>query len=169
MSIKRHRFTKPVSNQLANARQQENAYFFGIPMPTQISWFLFEGLLPLIGAGLIYLLWGVFRYLASTNRAEFTYHWREADDPLGWLYGSVILAAQSALQSFSSHGNQALAWKCLCIGLLSLLLLVSAMTDRGATSTWKPPLAWQLLAIVFVGATLYFGLTVHTPIPGALP
>jgi hypothetical protein len=37
--------------------------------------------------------------------------------------------------SCTLHGNQALAWKCVCIGLLSLLLLVSAMTDRGATST----------------------------------
>jgi hypothetical protein len=88
-------------------------------MPAQISWLLFEGLLPLIGAGLIYLLWGFFRYLASTNKTEFSYHWSEAADPLGWLYGAVILAAQSALQSFSSHGNQALAWECLCIGLLS--------------------------------------------------
>jgi hypothetical protein len=127
---------------------------------------VFEGLLPLMGAGLIYLLWGVFRYVTSTNKAEFDYHWSEAAGPLGWLYGSVILAAQSALQSFSLRGNQVLAWKCLCIGILSLLLLVSAMTDRGETSAWKPPLGLQVLAIVFVGATLYFGLAVHTPSSG---
>jgi hypothetical protein len=138
-------------------------------MPAQISWLLFEGLLPLVGAGLIYLLWGFFRYLASTNKAEFSYHWSEAADPLGWLYGSVIIAAQSALQSFSSHGNQALAWKCLCMGFVSLLLLVSAMTDRGSTPAWKPPRGWRLLAIAFVVTTLYFGLTVHTPTSGALP
>src|SRR3981189_617774 len=73
------------SQHQTNSRtQQVNAHLLVIPLPTQISWFLFEGLLPLIGAGLIYLLWGVFRYLASTNNA--------------------------------------------------------AMTDRGATSAWKPPL-----------------------------
>lgn len=138
-------------------------------MPAQISWLLFEGLLPLVGAGLIYLLWGFFRYLASTKKAEFSYHWSEAADPFGWLYGSVILAAQSVLQSFSSHGNQFLAWGCLCIGLASLLLLVSAMTDRGAISDWKPPLPWKLFAILLIGATLYFGSAVHTPTSGALP
>jgi hypothetical protein len=138
-------------------------------MPAQISWLLFEGLLPLIGAGLIYLLWGVFRYVASENKTEFDYHWSEAADPLGWLYGSVILAAQSALQSFSLRGNQPLAWECLCVGFVSLLLHVSAMTDRGATSAWKPPLGFVLLAMAFVGATLYLGLAVHTPTSGPIP
>ena len=108
-------------------------------MPAQISWLLFQGLLPLTGAGVIYLLWGFFRYVTSASKAKVDYHWSAAADPLGWLYGSVILAAQSALQSFSLRGNQALAWGCLCVGLFSLLLLVSAMTDRGEASGWKPP------------------------------
>jgi hypothetical protein len=138
-------------------------------MPAQISWLLFQGLLPLTGAGLIYLLWGVFRYVTSANKAKVDYHWSAAADPLGWLYGSVILAAQSALQSFSLRGNQLLAWGCLCVGLFSLLLLVSAMTDRGAAAGWKPPLGLHLFAIVLVGVTLYLGLAVHTPTSGPLP
>jgi hypothetical protein len=138
-------------------------------MPAQISWFLFQGLLPLTGAGLIYLLWGVFRYVTSANKARFNYHWSGAADPLGWLYGSVILAAQSALQSFSLRGNQLLAWGCLCVGFLSLLLLVSAMTDRGEAPGWKPPWELHLAAIVFVGVTLYLGLSVHTPTSGPIP
>jgi hypothetical protein len=138
-------------------------------MPAQISWLLFQGLLPLTGAGMIYLLWGVFRYVTSANKARFDYHWSGAADPLGWLYGAVILAAQSALQSFSLRGNQLLAWGCLCIGLFSLLLLVSAMTDRGAASAWKPPLLLKLFALVLVGITLYFGLAVHTPTSGRIP
>ena len=138
-------------------------------MPAQISWLLFQGLLPLTGAGLIYLLWGAFRYVTSANKAKFDYHWSGAADPLGWLYGSVILAVQSALQSFSLRGNQPLAWGCLGAGFVSLLLLVSAMTDRGATSDWKPPVRLHLVAIVFVGATLYFGLAVHTPTSGPIP
>ena len=138
-------------------------------MPAQISWLLFQGLLPLTGAGLIYLLWGVFRYVTSANKANFEYHWSGAADPLGWLYGSVILAAQSALQSFSLRGNQLLAWGCLCVGFFSLLLLVSAMTDRGETSAWKPPRGLQLFAIVLVGITLCLGLAVHTPTSGPIP
>jgi hypothetical protein len=138
-------------------------------MRAQISWLLFQGLLPLTGAGLLYLLWGVFRYVTSENKAKVDYHWSGAADPLGWLYGSVILAAQSALQSFSLRGNQLLAWGCLCAGLFSLLLLVSAMTDRGAESAWKPPLRLHLFAIVLVGVTLYLGLAVHTPISGPIP
>ena len=138
-------------------------------MPAQISWLLFQGLLPLTGAGLMYLLWGIFRYVTSANKAKFKYHWSGAVDPLGWLYGSVILAAQLALQSFSLRRNQLLAWGCLCVGLFSLFLLVSAMTDRGAESGWKPPVELQLFAIVLVGATLYLGLAVHTPTSGAIP
>jgi hypothetical protein len=138
-------------------------------MPAQISWLLFQGLLPLTGAGLIYLLWGVFRYVTSTSKAKVDYHWSAAADPLGWLYGSVILAAQSALQSFSLRGNQLLAWGCLCVGLFSLLLLVSAMTDRGAESDWKPPLRLHLFAIAVVGVTLCLGLAVHTPASGPIP
>ena len=138
-------------------------------MPAQISWLLFEGLLPLTGAGLIYLLWGVFRYVTSANKAKLDYHWSAAADPLAWLYGSVILAAQSALQSFSLRGNHPLAWRCLCMGLASLLLLVSAMTDRGTASGWKPPLRLHFVAIVFVGVTLAFGLAVHTPTSGPIP
>ena len=138
-------------------------------MPAQISWLLFQGVLPLTGAGLIYLLWGVFRYVTSANKARFNYHWSGAADPLGWLYGSVILAAQSALQSFSLRGNQPLAWVCVCVGFVSLLLLVSAMTDRGAESAWKPPVGLHLATIVFVGATLYLGLVVHTPTTGPIP
>ena len=138
-------------------------------MPAQISWLLFQGLLPLTGAGVIYLLWGFFRYVTSASKAKVDYHWSAAADPLGWLYGSVILAAQSALQSFSLRGNQLLAWGCLCVGLVSLLLLVSAMTDRGETSAWKPPLGLQLFAIVLVGITLCLGLAVHTPTSGPIP
>jgi len=138
-------------------------------MPAQISWLLFQGLLPLAGAGLIYLLWGAFRYVTSANKAKLDYHWSAAADPLGWLYGSVILAAQSALQSFSLRGNQLLAWGCLSVGLVSLLLLVSAMTDRGEASDWKPPLGLQIFAIVLVGITLCLGLAVHTPTSGPIP
>jgi hypothetical protein len=54
-------------------------------MPAQISWLLFQGVLPLTGAGLIYLLWGVFRYVTSANKAKFDYHWSGAADPLGWI------------------------------------------------------------------------------------
>jgi hypothetical protein len=132
-------------------------------MSAEINWLLFEGILPLIGAGLIYLMWGGFRFLAATNKSQFKYHWAEASDPLGWLYGAVIIAVQSAFKCFSAQKDQSLAWLCVGGGVACLLLLVAAMTDRGATSTWKPPISLQMFAIVLVGAILYAGLKVHTP------
>jgi len=138
-------------------------------MPLQFSWLLLEGLLPLAGAGVIYLLWGVFRYVAAVDKS-FKYHWSEAADPLGWLYGAVIIAAQSAMKCFSEHGvHQTLAWMCVLGGLACLLLLVAAMTDRAATAAWKPPISLQVFAVVLVGGILYVGLKVHTPLEGTTP
>lgn len=62
-----------------------------LEMPPQIAWLLLEGLLPLFGAGAIYLVWGVCTYAAATAGSEFNYRWKEAADPLGWLYGSIII------------------------------------------------------------------------------
>jgi hypothetical protein len=141
----------------------------GSRMPAQVNWLLCEGLLPLAGAGVIYLLWGCFRYAAAINKTQFTYHWREAADPLGWLYGAIIIAAQSALKCFSAQGDQIVAWSCVGGGITCLLLLVAAMTDRGATSSWKPPLSLQAFAVLLVAAVLYAGMKVHTPPVGIKP
>jgi len=133
-------------------------------MPPHVSWLLLEGLLPLIGAGVIYLVWGVCRYAATVQRSEFIYRWGEAADPLGWLYGAIIIAAQTAVRDFTlSNHRFVLGWGCVILGGSCLLLLVAAMTGRGATSSWRPPFPFHLLTVVFVGATLYIGFLSHMP------
>ena len=100
----------------------------------------------------------------AINKADFAYQWSEAADPFGWLYGAVIIAAESALRCFAGSGSRApLAWGCLFVGFVSLLLLVAAMTERGATSSWKPTGALKVFAMVLVGAILCMGFIVHTP------
>ncbi|MBS0417180.1 MAG: hypothetical protein JSR66_05675 [Proteobacteria bacterium] len=133
-------------------------------MVPQVSWLLLEGLLPLFGAGVIYLVWGVCTYAAAVETSEFTYRWGEAADPLGWLYGATMIAAQNAVRDFtlSSH-RLALGWGCVVVGIICLLLLVAAMTNRGATWTWRPKCIFQAFTIVFVGTTLYIGFLSHTP------
>lgn len=109
------------------------------------------------------VLWGIFRYTSTDNKASFQYHWWEAADPLGWLYGAVIIAAQSALKCFSSQGNQTLTWMCVGGGLACLLLLVAAMTERGTSASWKPPPSLQVFAALLVVGILYAGYEVRAP------
>ena len=133
-------------------------------MPAQTSWLLLEGLLPLFGAGVIYLVWGVCNYAATAERSEFAYRWGEAADPLGWLYGAIIIDAQTAVRDFTLSSHRfALGWLCVVFGVVSLLLLVAAMTGRGATSSWRPTRLLQAVTLVFVGATLYIGFLSHMP------
>jgi hypothetical protein len=133
-------------------------------MPIQLTWLLLEGLLPLFGAGIIYLVWGSIRYASAMEKAGFPYQWNEAADPLGWLYGALTIASQSAVKCFYAAGNhQVLAWLCMLGGLLCLLTLVSAMTDRGATSSWKPPSSLHALSLTYVVMILIGGVLVHSP------
>jgi len=135
-------------------------------MPPNVSWLLLEGLLPLFGAGVIYLVWGVCRYAATMERSAFTYRWGEAGDPLGWLYGAIIIAAQTAVRDFTLLSNGGLlGWLCIAAAAFCLLLLVAAMTDRGAASSWKPTLVFQLLTIAVVGAILCLGCVSHMSTP----
>lgn len=133
-------------------------------MSPRVSWLVLEGLLPLFGAGVIYLAWGVCQYAATMERSVFTYRWGGAADPLGWLYGTIIIAAQTAVRDFTLSSNR-IALGCVCVffGVFSLLLLVAAMTGRGTTSAWKPPPLFHMLTVVAVGANLYIGFLSHTP------
>ncbi|HTN62489.1 MAG TPA: hypothetical protein VL147_13220 [Devosia sp.] len=137
-------------------------------MPSaQISWLLFSGVLPILGAAILYLLWGGLRYVASDNKSGFTYHWLEAADPIGWLYGAVIIAVQSTQLSLTRPDGSIFAWLFGCCGFTCLLLLIAAMTDRGAKDAWRPPLTLQIMAGALVLAILYAGFRVHAlPIEG---
>lgn len=133
-------------------------------MPAQLTWLLLEGLLPLMGAGVLYLIWGIFRYISTMEKAQFAYHWAEAADPLGWLYGGVIIASQSAKRCFSaSSEHNILGWSCVIGGVVSLLLLTAAMTDRGAVSAWKPTSLLRNSSLGLIALILIAGYLAHVP------
>jgi hypothetical protein len=112
----------------------------------------------------IYLVWGACRLAATMERSEFNYRWGEAADPLGWLYGAIIIAAQTAVRDFTLSSHRfVLGWISVFAGVVCLLLLVAAMTNRGATSSWRPPPLFQMLTVVCVGWTLYVGVLSHMP------
>jgi hypothetical protein len=133
-------------------------------LPAQLTWLLLEGLLPLVGAAVLYLIWGGFRYICAMEKAQFSYHWAEAADPLGWLYGGVIIASQSAKRCFSAPSeHDILGWSCVIGGVVSLLLLTAAMTDRGAASTWKPTSFLRNSSLGLTALILLAGYLAHTP------
>ena len=133
-----------------------------------MKWLFIEGLAPLLGAGVLYVLWGIFRYLATDNKQSFSYEWWQAADPLGWLYGAVIIAVQSAMKCTAAKNN-VLLWMCVFGGLACLLLLMAAMTDRGTKQAWKPPSSLQITAVLLVAAILYAGFQVRGQATGVTP
>lgn len=127
-----------------------------------VRWLMIEGLLPLFGAGVLYLIWGTARYVMAT-RGSFAFAWKEALDPYGWLYGGGILAAQSLTKSYSKDG-----WSIVSIflgleGLACVILLLAAMTERGQKADWKPPAfatkvaAFLVIVILVEGFLVYHG------------
>lgn len=127
----------------------------------RLNWLVFEGILPLIGAGILYIMWGICRYIASNN-TNFTYAWSQALDPFGWLYGAVILAFQSGFKTLS-YGNNSLTLSvsCFLAGIVCSLLLMSAMTERGQSPNWHPPKSLQFFSILLVMVILYTGFQVQ--------
>jgi hypothetical protein len=53
-------------------------------------WLLFEGIIPLFGAGFLYLAWGGVRRITAMSWSTSSYAWKETIDPMGWLYGALI-------------------------------------------------------------------------------
>jgi len=131
-----------------------------------VKWLLSEGLLPLLGAAALFLLWGLVRLLAADRHKPFHYSWKEALDPLGWLYGASILAIQSGARA-SSSGNESLSLGLyLCAGVC-LLLLLAAMTNRGDDPEWKPRPSFQVVVVAFIVAILTAGYAAHfSPLDG---
>jgi hypothetical protein len=112
----------------------------------QYVWLAIEGIIPLFGASVVYLISGCFKKLASPGS---TFAWKESVDSMGWLYGSLIIAVQAATRLITGGAeNAALGFGCIvCAGICGLQLL-SAMNERGANSNWQPPLGFKLAAFV---------------------
>lgn len=133
------------------------------PSHDSLTWLLVEGLLPLFGAGVLYVLWGVALYIAANPQPKLTafgFAWKEALDPLGWLYGGGILAVQSLVKTWT---NGALITK-IFFGLevlACLVLLFAAMTQRGQNANWKPPTSLTASAAALMVAILAEGFLVY--------
>ena len=124
-------------------------------------WLVVEGLLPLLGAGVLFLLWGAMRWVTASDKSKFNYSWKEARDPMAWLYGAAILSVQAGSTSASIGSSSILTISSFAAGVGCLLLLLSAMTNRGEDAKWKPPLSLELVVIVLIIAILTAGYKAH--------
>jgi len=129
--------------------------------PTAVKWVVYDGLLPLLGAAALFLLWGCIRYIASDQTKHFKHSWKEAFDPMGWLYGATILAIQSGTKAASTGNNPLKDCLYICAGVC-LLLLLAAMTSRGENPEWKPRRSFQAMVIAFICAILAAGYFAHS-------
>lgn len=99
-------------------------------MNEPIRWLLIEGVAALFGAGGLYLLVGLCFKIAG-SAAPFA--WREAFDPLGWLYGGLVIGVQSAVRLLGSQaGRPPSIWMKSTAGVIAVALLVIGYLERGA-------------------------------------
>ena len=126
-----------------------------------VRWIFLEGLLPLAGAGVLYLIWGWARYMNAQDKSKFTFAWGEAKDPLGWLYGGGILSVQLIIKSVSGKLPLALPFLLGADAALCTILLLSAMTERGQNPSWKPTKSVTTAAVILVATVLVVGAIVY--------
>lgn len=124
-----------------------------------IKWLLLEGALPLLGAGALYILYGFGRWVSSDNKSSFALRIKAAVDPMGWLYGAIIVAMQTGLKGFgvSAAGNMPF-WAFGGAAIAGIVLL-AAMGDKGQKAGWEPPTSLQIFSGLMVGVILFLGYT----------
>jgi hypothetical protein len=120
-------------------------------MPQNWRWLVLEGILPLFGASVLYLLLGMGRWVSyqKSAGASFTFAWKEALDSFGWLYGATVIAAQSAKKLFAASGvSSSVGWMNVIAGAMCVLVLIAGMLNRGETAGWKPPPRFHVTSII---------------------
>lgn len=122
-----------------------------------VQWLLLEGALPLLGAGILYVLLAFSRWLVSTNKRAFSVRWRPALDSLSWLYGGVIIAVQTGFKGWGLDKAGVLPFVAFIVAGVCFLVTVAAMLERGQTPGWEPPIMMQLFAALMVAGILYAG------------
>ena len=136
-------------------------------MEMEFKWLVMEGAVPLLGAAALYTVMGVCTYIVSTAKGAFAFQWSQALDSLGWLYGGAILAMQSGMKGWDVKNVGVLPQTCFAVALVSLLILIAAMLERGKDPSWQPPKLLKLLSAVLVVAILYAGFETQLIIKGA--
>lgn len=133
---------------------------------TQMQWLIFEGVLPMFGAGLIYILWGLMLAIARASWSP-PFSWQEAIDPLGWLYGALIIAIQASVRCFAAKSSSSFLgwWSMICAGICFMFLL-AAMGERGRNPQWRPGNLLKIFSSLAVIAALAVGYFAQPTLAG---
>lgn len=129
-------------------------------MDASWRWFFLEGLIPLVGASGIFLCWGVARMLVNRARKP---EWSNALDPVGWLYGGLVIACTAASRSPVANSAM-LTLFCVGAAVVAAFILMAALNERAEDAQWRPPTALNVVAIAIVAGILYAGFLVQTSV-----
>jgi hypothetical protein len=130
-------------------------------MPEPVQWLLLQGLVPVFGAGIFYLAVGGAGWIAAQNKQTYKYDWKQVFDPIGWLYASVVIAAQSGVKSVLVKDFPILPYAFGFVGVASLIVLMAAMQERGK-GEWAPALSLRITSLALVCASLLGGYLVNS-------
>ena len=132
-------------------------------MTEAVKWLLIEGLVPLFGAGVIYLAMGLCVLVVEKQKGKaFSYPWREAFDPIGWLYGGAVLSTMIAVRSTAAVVPAILQFFAILTSAACLLLLITAFRTKAEKADWKPSSLMSWVSGILVAATLYTGFLVQS-------
>jgi hypothetical protein len=121
-----------------------------------MHWLFFDGIIPLLGANLLFLAWGVARRINyNGEKGKFKFQWKQAVDPSGWLYGASLLAMQLGRASLAQ--NALMASLFFVAVAICFLLLLANMTYRGDLTSYEAPPSLNYMAIGMVVLVLGVG------------
>lgn len=130
-------------------------------MEQAVKWLLLEGILPLLGATVLYMLWGCLTFIVS-NQKPFAFQWSQAVDSLGWLYGASILGVQAGMRVLGQSNAGVIPYFCFGASAVCLLTLLAAMAERGRDTKWKPPVSMIVLSCILVIVVLAAGFVTQS-------
>ena len=132
-------------------------------MTEAVKWLLIEGLVPIFGAGAIYLAMGLCVLVVEKQKGKpFNYPWREAFDPIGWLYGGAVLSMMIAVRSAAAVVPATLQVFAIGASAACMLLLITAFRTKAEKADWKPSNLMSWVSGILVAATLYTGFLVQS-------
>jgi hypothetical protein len=127
-----------------------------------LEWLVGEGLIPLLGASVLYVVIRAGGWIMSNAKPSFKFYLGEALDPMGWLYGGAVLAFQTAIRR-----GEFLSLRVWLVieGAVCLMLLVLAMVNRAESKAnqkqYVPDKSAGLAAGVLVAGILYTGFLAY--------
>lgn len=121
-----------------------------------LAWTFVEGALPIIGVSLLFLGMGLSGAFSAEEKkfadAWSKFKWRFAFDPIGWVYGSTLLAVHVFKEGRDAHA--VLAYLCLILAGIAVFLLAQALNHRKERPTYDAPTRMQVFAVLMVVVVL---------------